>query len=84
MRVVYPSGEISVDFLTRKVTNTTPYEVRVDISAQLPDPLGRADESFFSACLGEMQSQVPGHGAVAAVGMAEAAEAAALGSSQAD
>ncbi|MEO0816093.1 MAG: Gfo/Idh/MocA family oxidoreductase [Pseudomonadota bacterium] len=75
MKVVYPSGEIWVDFLTRQVRNTTPYEITVDISAQLPDPLGRADESFFAACLGEMQSQVPGHGAVAAVAMAEAAEA---------
>ncbi|MEO0467680.1 MAG: Gfo/Idh/MocA family oxidoreductase [Pseudomonadota bacterium] len=79
MRVVYPSGEIKVDFLTREVSNTTPYKVKVDISTELPDPLGRADESFFSACLGEMVSQVPGHGAVAAVAMAEAAEKAALG-----
>lgn len=77
MKLVYPSGEIWVDFLTRQVRNTTPYSIAVDISAQLPDPLGRADESFFAACLGEMQSQVPGHGAVAAVAMAEAAEAAA-------
>lgn len=80
MRVVYPSGEIAVDFLTRQVTNTTPYEIRVDISAELPDPLGRADESFFAACLGEMASQVPGHGTVAAVAMAEAAETAAKAS----
>ena len=79
MRVVYPSGEIRVDFLTREVSNTTPYPVRVDIAADLPDPLGRADESFFAACLGEMMSQVPGHGAVAAVAMAEAAEKTALG-----
>lgn len=79
MRLVYPSGEISVDFLTRKVTNTTPYDVRVDIAADLPDPLGKADESFFAACLGEEMSQVPGHGAIAAVAMAEAAEAAARG-----
>ena len=51
---------------------------RIDIAAELPDPLGRADESFFAACLGEMVSQVPGHGAVAAVAMAEAAERAAV------
>lgn len=78
MRVVYPSGEISVNFLTREVINTTPYEVRVDVSATLPDPLGAADESFFSACLGEKDSMIPGHGAVTAVAMAEAAEAIAL------
>ena len=78
MRVVYPSGEISVNFLTREVINTTPYEVRVDVSGKLPDPLGAADESFFSACLGEKESMIPGHGAVTAVAMAEAAEAIAL------
>ncbi len=79
MKLVYPSGEIAVDFLTRQLTNTTPYPVKVDISAELPDPLGAADESFFAACLGEAQSQIPGHGAVAAVAMAEAAEKAARG-----
>ncbi len=78
MRVVYPSGEISVDFLTREVKNTTPYEVRVDVSSVLPDPLGAADESFFAACLGEQNSVIPGHGAISAVAMAEAAETIAL------
>ncbi len=80
MKLVYPSGEIAVDFLTRQLTNTTPYTVKVDISADLPDPLGAADESFFAACLGEAENQVPGHGAIAAVTMAEAAEKVASGS----
>lgn len=78
MRVVYPSGEIDIDFLTRRLLNTTPYEVKVDIAADLPDPLGAADEGFYAACLGLARSPVPAHGAVAAVAMAEAAEAAAL------
>tara|TARA_R110002020_G_scaffold309301_1_gene525037 strand:+ start:172936 stop:173769 length:834 start_codon:yes stop_codon:yes gene_type:complete len=78
MRVVYPSGEIAIDFLTRKVENSTPYEIRVDIAAELPDPLGAADEGFYAACLGLARSPVPAHGAVAAVAMAEAAEASAL------
>jgi predicted dehydrogenase len=78
MRVVYPSGEISIDFLTRRLDNTTEYDVRVDIAGELPDPLGAADEGFYAACLGEARSPVPAHGAIAAVSMAEAAEAAAL------
>ena len=78
MHVVYPSGEIAIDFLTRKVENTTPYEIKVDISAELPDPLGAADEGFYAACLGLARSPVPAHGTVGAVAMAEAAEAAAL------
>ncbi len=78
MRLVYPSGVISVDFLTRRIVNTTPYAVEVDVSAQLPDPLGAADEGFFAACLGEKLSPVPAHGVVAAVAMAERVEADAL------
>lgn len=78
MRLVYDSGEISVDFLTRRVINTTPYEISVDISSKLPDPLGAADEGFYAACIGEKDSLVPGHGAVGAVAMAEAAEKSAL------
>ena len=78
MHVAYPSGEITIDFLTRKVDNTTPYEIKVDISAELPDPLGAADEGFYAACLGIDRSPVPAHGTVAAVAMAEAAENAAL------
>ena len=78
MHVVYPSGEIAIDFLTRKVDNTTPYEIKVDIAAELPDPLGAADEGFYAACLGLARSPVPAHGTVGAVAMAEAAEAAAL------
>ncbi len=78
MHVVYPSGELSIDFLTRKLENTTGYDVRVDIAAELPDPLGAADEGFYAACLGLARSPVPAHGTVAAVAMAEAAEAVAL------
>ena len=78
MKVVYPSGEIEIDFLTRELRNTTPYSVKVDIASDLPDPLGAADEGFYAACLGEARSPVPAHGTVAAVAMAEAAEKAAI------
>ena len=78
MKLVFNSGEIDVDFLTRRVRNTTPYPVKVDISDELPDPLGAADKGFYLACLGREESFVPGQGAVAAVRMAEAVEAAAM------
>ena len=78
MKVVYPSGEIAIDFLTRQLENTTPYEVKVDIADELPDPLGAADNGFYAACLGLGRSPVPAHGTVGAVTMAEAAEKSAL------
>lgn len=78
MTVTYPSGTISVDFLSRKVVNSTSYAIRADVSQQLPDPLGAADEAFFAACLGERQSPIPGREAAEAVRLAELVEQTAL------
>ncbi|MCZ4299023.1 Gfo/Idh/MocA family protein [Henriciella marina] len=74
MRLAFKSGEIEIDFLTREVRNTTPFEVRADVSQSLPDPLGAADNAFFAACLGKGPVLVPGSEAVEAVRVAEALE----------
>lgn len=78
MTVTYPSGTISVDFLTRKVENSTPYTIRADVSEVLPDSLGAADEAFFAACLGERPTPIPGREAAEAVRLAELIEQTAL------
>ena len=74
MILTYPSGTIAIDFLTRVLENSTPYEVKLDVSDVLPDPLGAADEAFFAACLGQRECAVPGREAALAVHMAEQAE----------
>ncbi|HAY05421.1 MAG TPA: gfo/Idh/MocA family oxidoreductase, partial [Hyphomonas sp.] len=58
--------------------NTPVCREKVDPPPALPAPLGAADEGFYAACLGIARSPVPAHGTVAAVAMAEAAEAAVL------
>lgn len=78
MTVTYPSGRIHVDFLTRKVDNTTTHVIEADISSALPDPLGAADEAFFAACLGERETLIPGREAAEAVRLAEQVEQTAL------
>lgn len=78
MSLTYPSGTIAINFLTRAVENTTPFEVQVDVSQTLPDPLGAADEAFFAAALGQMHCIIPGREAALAVHMAEQAELSAL------
>lgn len=80
MAVTYPSGKITVDFLTRQVVNLTRHPIRVDVSDELPDPLGAADEAFFGACLGLADTPIPGRVAAEAVRLAEGAEESALGS----
>jgi len=46
MRVVYPDGEIEIDFLTRKVTNTTQRPLQ---PLELHDPLGESVAAFVTA-----------------------------------
>ena len=69
---------IAIDFLTREIQNTTPFQVRADISEQMPDPLGAADEAFFAAASGHIDSPIPGQEAARAVHLAEQIEHSAL------
>ena len=46
MRVVYPDGEIGIDFLTRKVTNTTARKLQ---NLELRDPLWESVAAFVTA-----------------------------------
>ena len=55
MRVVYPSGEVEIDFVARTFRNTTPFELNPDF-ADTPagtDPLGASVEGFLQAVRGE-------------------------------
>jgi predicted dehydrogenase len=49
MRVVYPDGEIEIDFLTHKVTNTTARPLQ---PLELRDPLGESVAAFVTAVKG--------------------------------
>ena len=74
MTLTYPSGVISIDFLTRAIENSTPFEIKADVSETMPDPLGAADDAFFEACLGKRDCAIPGREAAIAVAFAERAE----------
>ena len=55
MKVVYPSGEVEIDFVTREFRNTTPFALNRDF-ADTPaatDPLGASVEGFLQAVRGE-------------------------------
>ena len=55
MRIVYPSGEVKVDFLTRAFTNTTPFPLAADFAetAGGRDGLGASIGAFIAAVRGE-------------------------------
>jgi predicted dehydrogenase len=55
MRIVYPSGEVVIDFVARTLRNTTPFVLNPDY-ADTPagqDPLGASVEGFLKAVRGE-------------------------------
>ena len=54
MRIVYPSGEVAVDFLSRTFSNTTPFTLNADF-AETPagrDPLGVSVQAFLDTVEG--------------------------------
>lgn len=77
MRIVYPSGEVEIDFVARTFRNTTPYALNADF-AETPaarDPLGASLEGFLQAVRGEAPRPVVTIGeAIAALDLALAVE----------
>jgi len=55
MRVLFPSGEVEIDFLARTFRNTTPFALNPDFG-ETPagqDPLGASVQGFLMAVRGE-------------------------------
>jgi predicted dehydrogenase len=73
MKVVFPSGEVEIDFLTRGFRNTTPFALDPDF-ADTPagrDPLGASVEGFLQAVRGAApRPVVTADEATAALGLA--------------
>jgi predicted dehydrogenase len=80
MRIVFPSGEVVVDFVARTFVNTTPFALNADF-AETPagrDPLGASVAAFLAAVRGETaRPQVTGEEAARALDLALAVEMAA-------
>jgi hypothetical protein len=55
MRIVYPSGEVRVDFLSHSFENTTPYPLDAGFEARpaAKDGLGASIAAFVAAVRGE-------------------------------
>ncbi|MES1201249.1 MAG: Gfo/Idh/MocA family oxidoreductase [Pseudomonadota bacterium] len=80
MRIVYPSGEVSVDFLARTFENTTKFKLDANFADTPPgrDPLGQNVSRFIDAVLGKAgRPGVTGEEAKRALSLALAADRAA-------
>ncbi len=80
MRLVYPAGEVVIDFMARTFANTTPYRLNPDY-AETPegkDPLGASVQAFLAAVRGAApRPLVTGEEALEALDLALRVEAAA-------
>jgi len=80
MRVVYPSGEVAIDFMARTFLNTTPFKLNADF-AETPrgkDPLGASVGDFLAAVRGDApRPAVTGEEAARALALALAVDEAA-------
>lgn len=80
MRLVYPVGEVAIDFMARTFSNTTPYALN-PAYAETPegkDPLGSSVKAFLAAVRGEApRPLVTGQEALDALDLALRVEAAA-------
>ena len=80
MRIVYPSGEVEIDFITRAFRNTTPFPLDADFTDTPAgrDPLGASVAAFVAAVRGEAsRPAATGEEAVRALDIALAVEQAA-------
>jgi predicted dehydrogenase len=77
MRIVYPSGEVVVDFVARSFRNSTPFRLNPDY-ADTPaarDPLGASIQGFLAAVRGQApRPVVTAAEAIAALDLALAVE----------
>jgi len=82
MKVVYPSGEVEIDFLARTFRNTTPFPLVEDFNDTPAgkDPLGQSVAGFLKAVRGEApRPVVTGEEAARALDLGLAVEQAAGG-----
>ena len=80
MRVVYPSGEVEIDFVARTFRNSTPFALNADFAATPAgaDPLRASVAAFLAAVRGEApRPAVTGEEAARALDLALAVEQAA-------
>jgi len=82
MRIVYPSGEVRVDFLSHAFENTTPFALNRDFedAPQSRDRLGASISAFIAAVRGEGRGPLAdGHDGARALDLALAVEQALSG-----
>jgi len=72
MRLIYPSGEINIDFNSKTLSHNTPYALKTDFGQDpdAKDSLGAADWAFIRSCLHGAPVAISGENGLAALKVA--------------
>lgn len=72
MKLTYPSGSVEIDFNSKTLTHTTPFQLNADFgqSPDAKDSLGAADDAFIRSCLDGARVFITGEDGAAALKIA--------------
>ncbi len=72
MHIIYPNGDIHIDFNAKTLTHSTPFDLNLDYGQDFmaKDSLGAADDAFIRACLLAEPVPISGEDGLAALEIA--------------
>jgi predicted dehydrogenase len=76
MTITYKGGEVAIDFIAKSFVDGPAFGLHPDFATRIADPMGAATADFLAAIRGEKPVAISGQDGAAAVGIAEAIDAA--------
>ncbi len=76
MTITYAGGDVAIDFIAKSFVDGPNFGLYPDFATRIADPMGAATADFLAAIRGEIPVVISGTDGAAAVGIAEAIDAA--------
>ena len=76
MTITYAGGDVAIDFISKTFTDGPAFGLHPDFATRIADPMAAATSDFLAAIRGEIPVAISGDDGAAAVGIAEAIDAA--------
>ena len=76
MTIRYGGGDVTIDFIAKSFVDGPAFGLYPDFATRIPDPMGAATADFLAAIRGDIVVAISGEDGAAAVGIAEAIDAA--------
>lgn len=76
MTISYQGGDVAIDFIAKSFVDGPQFGLHADFATRIADPMGAATADFLAAIRGEIPVAISGKDGAAAVGIAEAIDAA--------